>query len=513
MSSNSTTTKKSIIREPTIEDAVKSLLFNDELSDIRIQCNDGTILPANRVILAARSEVFKKMLFGNFQEASDRVIRVDYNGVVVQAILEFIYTNDAPVLSILLEDETANFVEDVLPGSVDTLVSVAAAADCFNLPTLYQTVCQLMQDHPDLTCLFLDASLAQGLPSPENDDESLLNLALHSLWSNPSLLLQSEYLGQMSPNTLKRFLKGSEIVASELELFNMIVKWADHNDKGITLVEDDFEDKPSRLDSARTMTQYIQLQHVPPHQLAEEITKSGLVTKDQLLEAYKAQAMQAAAAIDLEDVFQRFPKRRGCFTWKYSASTVWTPSSQKLETKLLDGPAMKSGSSYQWTIHIESNCADAWLGMVATGSSSSSSPPSSPKSVVSPHAFLGTQQGDWIHGSYGFGCHDFEGSDGEMKYPGFQQGDNVTFVFSISPSHDHELKKRTSFFSVASSSNKDDDEVKKVTLRVSVNDGPSVKIFVDMPPKDDETNNGGFLPAVSLKSPGSVRLVKFEKLS
>jgi hypothetical protein len=70
--------------EPSRDDAFQSLLMRKELSDVTLRASDGTLVYANRCILASRSAVFCGMLNGPFKEASNSVVDVGYDGKILQ---------------------------------------------------------------------------------------------------------------------------------------------------------------------------------------------------------------------------------------------------------------------------------------------------------------------------------------------------------------------------------------------------------------------------------------------
>jgi hypothetical protein len=113
--------------EITLQEALKTLLVDEETSDVTwMNSNDGTLVRANREMLAAQSVVFPRMLYGDFAEAQQSVVNVGFTGNVLHSIVEYIHTN---TLSFL---ESDNFDR----AFVRTTVSLIDAAKYYELPVL-----------------------------------------------------------------------------------------------------------------------------------------------------------------------------------------------------------------------------------------------------------------------------------------------------------------------------------------------------------------------------------------
>ena len=70
--------------EITLQEAWRTVLNDEALSDVTFEANDGVQVHANRGLLAARSKVFRSMLFGEFMEAKKgTVVRVGYDSRVL----------------------------------------------------------------------------------------------------------------------------------------------------------------------------------------------------------------------------------------------------------------------------------------------------------------------------------------------------------------------------------------------------------------------------------------------
>ncbi|CAB5190787.1 unnamed protein product [Rhizophagus irregularis] len=69
------------------------ILQDPSLSDIKIKGNDGEEINAHRLILVARSEVFKRMLLSEMKESTQDVIEFqEFSSKALQVIVEFFYT-------------------------------------------------------------------------------------------------------------------------------------------------------------------------------------------------------------------------------------------------------------------------------------------------------------------------------------------------------------------------------------------------------------------------------------
>ena len=75
--------------------AMENLLRNERYADIQLQSSDGVMIHANRAMLAARSPMFDRMLYGNFAERTSETVVVSYTkGAILQAIVQYIYRDD-----------------------------------------------------------------------------------------------------------------------------------------------------------------------------------------------------------------------------------------------------------------------------------------------------------------------------------------------------------------------------------------------------------------------------------
>ncbi|RIA81899.1 hypothetical protein C1645_881336 [Glomus cerebriforme] len=184
------------------------LLNNPKYSDIEILCEDEEKLYGCRAILAARSEVFDRLLYNGMKESHEKKISFPkINSLAMKIILEYTYTG-----SIKEESLTKN-----------NIVETFYAADYFQLPNLQDFIIKtfkntlnnnLPENSPELL-----SKVAEIMPLTE--DNILLNLLIESVAKFP---LNTIEFGRLSIAGLQYLLsytyeKEKPFVTPEYEVF------------------------------------------------------------------------------------------------------------------------------------------------------------------------------------------------------------------------------------------------------------------------------------------------------
>jgi hypothetical protein len=190
---------------------------------VNLQGTDGKTILAHRAILAARSQVFEKLLFGSFTEASNKEIQMGFDGKVLQAIVEYCYTDEMALMSEQTEDPCS--LEQI-----ETITNLAAAADYFCFPKLHKRV-------TDLFLLRMDKNKesALGFFITTNNigaTPCLLRAATDTIqndFDDCGLKDSKEFLGHLTPVLLEKIVSSEAILADEVDLFNLVASWADCN--------------------------------------------------------------------------------------------------------------------------------------------------------------------------------------------------------------------------------------------------------------------------------------------
>jgi BTB/POZ domain len=444
--------------EISSQEMLINLMSDQELLDSALEGDDGVRIQVNRYALAARSPVFRRMLFGKFVEANHPVVKIGFHSHVLKAVVEYIHKDTADILD---EDAAAaaTTTEFMHSEQVQTIVSTMAAGMYFQLPGLsekaHQFLSNLLESNPSLAFAVLEGCKQAGPSVPEE----LEALALAKIRCLVGTDFKTAEIAMLSPCLMEEILKDPEMGAYEYELFKLLLQWAEASDDDVSKrTGSDPPLHPSivgRREIACQLTEYIHLEHIDPRSLSTVVANSGLVTSEQLMEAFK---LQALAAQDVHNI--AFNKHR--------KMPIWESISDSFRQCLKVSP-IKTGI-HRWTLEIEEHGRYLWVGVVQQG-------------TAALYAFSSWVDGVrlYINESYGNPHNNL----GMLK---LATGSRVTFVIDMTPGSGNG------------------------TLCASVDGGPMLRLFSHLLDRLDDSDESGFVPAMCLKSPASVRLLSIEKV-
>nr|CAG8486474.1 10634_t:CDS:2 [Entrophospora candida] len=202
-------------RGSSLAQDLKCLINNPRYSDIEINCEDGIVLHASRVILAARSEVLDRMLYNGMKESTQNEIYLPkINSKAMQVVLEFLYTG--------------SIGEKTLTGK--NAIEVFHASDYFMLPDLQDYVmiyienCHDESKHDSITRLYTKFVEIMG-PLTHNE---LFKRLFHLVASTPlDYVSYNMFSGQSLQVLLSHSLemKDEYFATSEYGVFRYLVLW------------------------------------------------------------------------------------------------------------------------------------------------------------------------------------------------------------------------------------------------------------------------------------------------
>jgi hypothetical protein len=195
-----------MMRGYSLEQDLRLLINNPKYSDIEILCEDEKKLYGCRAILAARSEVFDKLLYNGMKESYEKQISfptIDSTGMEI--ILEYIYRGS-------IKEESL---------TKDNIIKVYYAADYIQLPDLQNFILKTIKNtsfaedySPELLSKAVDTT-------PLSEENNLLNLLVKEVATIP---LNTIEFGRLSITALEYLLsctheKESLFATPEYEVF------------------------------------------------------------------------------------------------------------------------------------------------------------------------------------------------------------------------------------------------------------------------------------------------------
>ena len=355
--------------EASILQAFAKLWTDEQFHDVTLQANDGITITANRAALASRSEVFAKMLYGQFAEASSSLVKIPgYNGAVVRSLVEYIHTDHANVFDINNLDASS--------GRLPTLVDLAGAAMYYDLPLLCQKAVTCIIDTVDKTpSLVLDVLEACARAGPSVPPSLTKANALMLQFIRFNLKEHSAAVKSLSVSVLEDILTYDLTCMDEIDLFELLRLWAadDHPAEAATPEETSripnqnrrrVELNQERKSIALDLGKHIRLERIDPAVLSNEVASSGLVSVERILEAYKCQALSSK---DQQGLLWERPRYTPC--WMRSSTLIC--SSKNTVSGFVRYPPIVSGV-HKWSLQPEIEASNCSMGILLVSNLSGS---------------------------------------------------------------------------------------------------------------------------------------------
>uniref|UniRef100_A0A1A9WK51 BTB domain-containing protein n=1 Tax=Glossina brevipalpis TaxID=37001 RepID=A0A1A9WK51_9MUSC len=248
------------------------LFLNQDFSDVTFIAENQR-LPAHRVMLAARSEYFRALLYGGLSESNQKDIHLNVPVEGFKSLLKYIYSGH---LSLSQMDE-ANIL--------DTL----CVANQYCLSELEFAISQYLAHNLVLSnvCAVLDAACLYSL-------KKLMKLCLIFMDRNATYILQHETFKNLSTESLKEILRRDSFFAPEIQIFLAVKTWGEQN----------------RNADIESVVPYLRLPLMNLSQLLQVVRPSGIVDPNKLLDAIEEQNNS------------NYLKYRGCLWPKENVATA-----------------------------------------------------------------------------------------------------------------------------------------------------------------------------------------------
>ncbi|CAB5183132.1 hypothetical protein RhiirA1_423304 [Rhizophagus irregularis] len=417
---------------------LKFLINNKNYSDIKIICQDDSIIYGNRAILAARSNVLDRLLFNGMKESTINEIRFpEINFNAMEIILEYLYTE--------------NFESDSI--SLDISIEAYHAADYFQLEILQEKIvnfvkkslkehhqqCDLKEKGRILAPVLLSKAVEKMSPLADNEMIKLIiewisktpletigfdNLSFQALqcllsqtYSTQNPFVTSEYMVfrysviQAANNISENAIS---IIEKLLPNFDDLKKKNNNNNFNEECNENDYDEYFSQFEEFRLeikemlsiILPFIDLRRIDINILVDKIEPLQLLPTPLLLDAYRFQAREKKSLPHIRGIplfdwnlqWDKIAKGSNLILKEYNTVVESNPGGLNTTHQNIRANNIINGEGiYEWEVIIEETCIYAWVGVCT-------------ERGLDYNIFAGQQSCAWVLGSSGKCYHNNIGS-------------------------------------------------------------------------------------------------------
>ena len=292
----------------TVLERNSHMFNNSDMSDISFTCegSDQTFY-AHKYVLATSSAVFHAMFYGDLAEKNSVVHLSDTNEESMEEFLKFLYTDECNL-------------------STDNVISVMYLSKKYIVPSLTEYVkAQLVRDMEPANVLDI---LEQAIHFEEKDLEAKCWQVIE--WRASEVANSANFIN-IKQATLASLLKRNNLTIPEVELFQAVLKWIDHqcSQKSLELTT---ENRRSVVGEAVYDLRFIAMNQ---EEFAKHVSKSGLLIAEELVPIYekvnklespllkwilpeRGKTFKASNKIIRISRFSDFSKNKSSSSWQYS---------------------------------------------------------------------------------------------------------------------------------------------------------------------------------------------------
>ena len=185
-----------------------SLYMSEEYADINLIV-ENNIIPGHRVILAARSNYFKALLFGGLKESHESTIKLKSTSFVpFKYILNYIYFGKLSLKSL----------------KEDIIIEILGLSNKYGFKELEDSLSDYMKETLNVknVCSVYEAAKLYGL-------DSLSKVCSTFIDRNAIEIMQLESFTSLSFSTLQEMISRDSFCAEEIKIFKAIKEWIKYN--------------------------------------------------------------------------------------------------------------------------------------------------------------------------------------------------------------------------------------------------------------------------------------------
>ncbi|XP_003745980.1 BTB/POZ domain-containing protein 9-like [Galendromus occidentalis] len=237
---------------------IGSILSDKDSSDITLVV-EGEAIYAHKNILAASCDYFRALFRGGMMESDQEEVELkDVPARGFKAVLKYIYTAQLELKSM----------------DVETILEVLSVADLYGLQKMRTSLCEYLEEIMSADNVLLICESIEPLSL-----KHLHEVCVHFMDQVPQAVLESEAFCTSRARTLSRILSRDSFCAEEIDIFRAVTRWCKKN--------------PDSEDQAEVLGR-LRLPLIPTRNLLSEVTSSGLITTDRVIEAIQMRECHSA---------------------------------------------------------------------------------------------------------------------------------------------------------------------------------------------------------------------------
>ena len=244
----------------TVSERNQHMFNNSDMSDISFTCEGSDkIFYAHKYVLGTSSAVFHAMFYGDLAEKNSVVHLSDTDEKSFEEFLRFFYTDECHL-------------------TTDNVIPVMYLSKKYIVRSLTEYVkAKLVRDSNEGNVLDI---LEQAIHFEEKDLETKCWKVID--WRASGVIGSANFVN-IKQTTLASLLKRNYLNVSEINLFEAVLKWIDHqcSERGLELTT---ENRRSVIGDAVYDLRFIGLNQ---EEFAKYVSKSGLLTTDELVPIYE----------------------------------------------------------------------------------------------------------------------------------------------------------------------------------------------------------------------------------
>ncbi|CAG8532647.1 16830_t:CDS:1 [Acaulospora morrowiae] len=420
-----------MVRGNSLIDDLRLLINNPRYSDLEIRCKDDLVLYGNRVILAARSEVFERILFTGTRASDKQVSFPKIEASSMKVILEYLYTGTVLEKGITIEDalKTLPAADFFQLENLQDLISEYNKKMCEKeenrnrLPELLSNAVQLMSPLAENGVVdYLVDSVAK-IPL---DSIGFNRLSLQGLQCLLSKRNEEKTFNSSEYSVLRYAILSAANKVSQ-EAFSILEKrlppWNEIKESALQDIDNNNSIEKtlgaSIGDIINPVIEHIDFRRIKGIILAKIIEPLDIIPYNKIMDSYRFQVCKENPLSEYYGYFRISDirwDRNGCglgLNISEYGRTVNAPQNITQHQSVRTNYLMSSGA-HEFRILIEKNCAYAFVGICGEGLNFST--------------FAGYQPYGWVLSSSGDCVHDND--NGIHITPTFQQ-DNVKIIVHL----------------------------------------------------------------------------------